>query len=215
MSHFQDFIRAHTQLMPIDFLPEITLHVAQKMEPLWKEMESSFGDPDCEPPFWAFAWAGGLGLSRHIMDHPELVKGKRVLDFAAGSGLVGIAAARAGAKKVWSCDIDPLSQAAIKMNADSNDVQLAPMKISYLKEPVRGIDVILAGDVCYDHLMAHRVVAWLRLCVRHGITVIMGDPGRAYVPRERIEVLATMTVPTSLALEDMAQREVQVLSLLG
>lgn len=215
MSHAQDFIHSHTKAAPIAYLSGLQLYQAEKLEPLWKDVENAFADPDCEPPFWAFAWAGGLGLSRYILDHPDCVAGQRVLDFAAGSGLVGICAAQSGAKKVWSCDIDPLAQEVLKLNASLNAVKIAPLEINYLKQPVKGIDVILAGDVCYDHLMAHRVVAWLRLCVRSGIKVLLGDPGRAYVPKERVETLATLTVPTSLALEDTDEREVQILSLLG
>lgn len=215
MSWEQDFIRAKTQPTVLGFLPEIQLHLAEKMEPLWKDVEAVTRDPECEPPFWAFAWAGGLGLSRYILDHPQSVVGLRVLDFASGCGLVGIAAAKAGAKRVRSCDIDPLAQAACKLNAALNGVALDPMTISYLKQPIKGVDLILAGDVCYDHLMAHRVLAWLRICARSGTKVILGDPGRAYVPREGVETLATLVVPTSLALEDTAERTVQILSLLG
>ncbi len=215
MIDYSSFIRAKTKAITNDFLPELTLHLADKMEPLWKEIELFIGDPDCEPPFWAFAWAGGLGLARHILDHPELVAGKRVLDFASGSGLVGLAASKAGAKKVRCCDIDPFAQAALKLNAALNQTSVELMEISYLKRPVKGVDVILAGDVCYDHLMAHRVISWLRLCASAGAQVVLGDPGRAYAPRDGVEPLAELIVPTLLALEDEPQRKVKILSLTG
>lgn len=215
MTDWQSFIRAHTEPQSLPFLPELTLNLAERMEPLWCALQIETQDSDCEPPFWAFAWAGGLGLARTILDYPDLVQGRRVLDFASGSGLVGFAAAKAGAKKVWCCDIDPVAQTAIQLNARLNALKVDLMAISYLKQPVKGVDVILAGDVCYDHLMAHRVLSWLRLCVRSGVQVLLGDPGRAYVPQEGVELIAELTVPTSLALEDEAQRKVNVFSLLG
>lgn len=207
------FILAHTTVETVPFVPELRLHLATQMEGLWLETESLLDDRDCEPPFWAFAWAGGLGLARYVLDHPETVRGLRVLDFASGSGLVGLAAAKAGAKTVWSCDIDPLAQEAARLNAVLNDVALGAMEVTYLKQPVKGVDVILAGDVCYDFAMAPRVVAWLRLCARNGTRVLLGDPGRAYVPTEGVEPLATYRVPTSLAVEDLPEREVRVLTL--
>ena len=209
------FITSRTTLAPLPYVPEISLHSATAMEPLWKELEALSQDPDCPPPFWAFAWAGGLGLARYLMDHPELVRGKRVLDFASGSGLVGLAAAKAGAGTVWACDSDPLAHAAIQINAQANAVTLHPYDAVTFKNPVRGVDVILAGDVCYDHLMAHRVLAWLRLCACDGTQVYLGDPARAYSPTDGIEVIARMMVPTLIALEDKPEREVSILRISG
>ena len=210
------FIREHAPLKPLSpFLPEIVLHQAQQMEELWQLLQSLAGDPELPPPFWAFAWAGGQGLARYVLDHPELVAGKRVLDFASGSGLVAIAAAKAGAARVLVCDIDPLANYACAANARENTVFLEELTLDDLKTVPKDIDVILAGDVCYEYLMAHRVVAWLRLCAAAGIKVLLGDPGRAYAPKENVTVLATYIVPTSLAIEEQKEREVQILTLLS
>jgi len=208
----QTFIRDNTSLTDLPFLPEMRLHLAERIDPLWKLIEQITDEDDCPPPFWAFPWAGGMGLARYILDHPEAVQGKRVLDFASGCGFVGIAAAKAGAKKVYSCDIDPLAQAACQMNAKENGVALEPMAITDLKRVPKGIDIILAGDVCYDHLMAHRVLAWLRLCAAEGTRVLLGDPSRAYAPQEAVQTLATYIVPTSLELEDKPERDVAILT---
>lgn len=214
-SEVTDFIHQHTALQSLaPFLPEVSLHLAERMEPLWESVQEAADHPDLPPPFWAFAWAGGLGLARYVLDHPECVAGKRVLDFASGSGLVGIAAAKAGAAKVYACDIDPLAQRAIPLNAQENGVVLEEMVVADMKKSPKGVDVILAADVCYEHLMAHRTVAWLRLCAAQGIMVLLGDPGRAYVPKEGIEAVASYTVPTSLAIEEQKEREVQILTLL-
>ncbi|MGE4351314.1 MAG: methyltransferase [Bdellovibrionales bacterium] len=211
-----DFIRAHTRETVLPFLPELKLALGENMEALWKETDLFTGDPEGEPPFWAFAWAGGMGLARYILDNPEVVAGKRVLDFAAGSGLVGLAAAKAGAAKVYSCDIDPLACEAAQLNAEQNNVKLAPYTVSNLKSPPQKIDLILAGDVCYDHLMAHRVLAWLRICVGEaGIPVLIGDPGRGYMPKEAVRERATLTVPTLLDLEDLPERSVHILEITG
>jgi predicted nicotinamide N-methyase len=215
MSTAETFIHEQTKLTALPHLPEIKLHLAEKMEPLWKAIEAASGDPDCPPPFWAFAWAGGQGLARYILDHPETVLGLRVLDFASGCGVVALAAAKAGAKKVWACDIDPLAQTSIQINAQENDVKIEDMAVSDFKRVPKDIDVILAGDVCYEHLMAHRTVAWLRLCALSGIKVFMGDPGRAYVPEDGVTQRAVLTVPTSLELEDGETRNVIVLELTG
>jgi len=204
------FIRARTRLAPVPLVPEISLFGAQALEPLWKELEALSGDPDCPPPFWAFPWAGGVGLARFVLDHPEHVRGKRVLDFASGSGLVGIAAALAGAKQVAACDIDPLAQAAGQLNAEANGVSVTVVGAVDFKRVPKGVDVILAGDVCYDHLMAHRSLAWLRLCAAAGVMVLLGDPARAYAPQDGVELLASVTVPTVLEIEDREEREVSI-----
>lgn len=213
MKSAQDFITSHTTLTVLDYLPQIRLHLASEMEPLWKDTEIFLDDTEAEPPFWAFAWAGGLGLSRFILDNPHVVADKNVLDFASGSGLVGIAAYLAGASNVYCCEIDPIAQEAIRMNASANDVTLKEMTITNPKFKPKGIDIILAGDVFYDHLMAYRVLGWLRHCAERGITVLLGDPGRAYKPKEGVVTLETYRVPTSLALEDVTERVVEVFKL--
>lgn len=211
----EDFIREYARLETSLFLPEIKLYVALAIEPLWHKLQSVTDDPDCPVPFWACPWAGGLGLARFILDNPEYVKGKRVLDFASGSGLVGIAAAMAGAKKVWACDIDELAQTAIGLNAKANGVDLDLMSIVDRKKPPKAVDVILAGDICYEHLMAHRTLAWLRLCAVNGQKAIIGEPGRAYAPKEGGEILATLTVPTNLEVEESETRSVDILEILA
>lgn len=209
----EEFIRKRTTLAPCAFVPEILLYSGEGMEALWKELQTSSGDPELPPPFWAFPWAGGLGLARFVLDHPEYVKGKRVLDFASGSGIVGLAAAKAGAKSVTCCDIDPFALEAIRLNASENNLVISLSSGIDFQTVPKGFDLILAGDVCYEHLMAHRSVAWLRRCVEAGLEAIIGDPGRAYTPQEGVTPLAHQTVPTSLELEDRMNRDVSILRL--
>jgi predicted nicotinamide N-methyase len=212
---YESIIRRETRLSSPSLLPEIKLHLADKVTPLWKIMQESLTDPDCAPPFWAFAWVGGLALARYILDHPEIVRGKRVLDFASGCGLGGIAAAKAGAKKVWFCDIDPFARQACRMNADVNGVMLKDWGQVDMNAAVKGIDIVIAGDVCYEHIMGHKTVAWLRLCAAAGVETLLADPGRAYAPSEGIQELARLTVPATLELEDAPTREVTLWRLEG
>ncbi|MCR4522918.1 MULTISPECIES: methyltransferase [Bosea] len=195
------FIRSHTRLLPVPHAPEIALHVAEEATELWQKTEDELAVIGLPPPFWAFAWAGGQALARYLLDNPQIVAGRRMLDFASGSGLVAIAAAKAGAGPVEACDIDAFAAAAIGINAAANGVTVA-LRCDDLIGRDEGWDVICAGDVCYEREMAERVIAWLEGLSARGATVLIGDPGRSYLPRERLEALATYEVPVTRALED-------------
>ena len=182
-------------------VPEIRLHLAEESLPIWQKTEEELGELNVPPPFWAFAWAGGQALARYVLDHAEVVAGKRVLDFAAGSGLVGIAAAKAGAARVEAAEIDAFAVIAMGMNAEANAVTLEIL-LGDLIGSDAGWDVILAGDVCYEQGMARRVIGWLEVLQARGATVLIGDPGRSYLPKARLEELATYMVPVVGALED-------------
>lgn len=195
------FIRQETALKPVPHVPEIVLHVADEAMTLWQKTEDELAEIGLPPPFWAFAWAGGQALARFILDHPDLVAGRRVLDFASGSGLVGIAAAKAGAVHVLCADIDPFARAAIALNARANGVTLASTLRDLIGEAGEW-DVILAGDICYERELAARVIAWLEAEQARGVTVLIGDPGRAYLPKARLQSLADYRVPVVGALED-------------
>lgn len=205
-----DFVRDNTTLTTTPLLPEIQLHLATEVTPLWQATEETLAATNLPPPYWAFAWPGGQAVARLLLDRPELVAGKSVLDFAAGTGLVGIAAMKAGAARVQSCDIDRFSLAAIALNAEANGVDVKPVSADLVGRPLPGIDVVLAGDVCYEKPMAERVTAWLREVAATGTLVLLGDPGRAYVPTGGIEMVARYTVPTSLELEDREARETTI-----
>jgi len=195
------FIRAETRLHPVPHAPEILLHVADEATALWARTEEELGAVGLPPPFWAFAWAGGQALARYVLDRPETVRGRTVLDFASGSGLVAIAAARAGAGRVEASDIDAFALAAIRLNARANGVAVEPVAEDLIGSD-RGWDTVLAGDICYERDLAARVVAWLEALARRGARVLVGDPGRSYLPRERLEALATYEVPVTRTLED-------------
>lgn len=202
------FVRAKTAIVAPPLVPEVRLHLATEVTPLWRATQTTLDKDNLPPPYWAFAWPGGQALARYILDHPDIVRGRRVLDFAAGGGLVAIAAARAGAAVVTASDIDPLAIAAIGLNAALNDVALASSSADPILAdmPAGAFDLVLAGDVCYEQPLAERAVRWLRTLVAHGIDVLLADPGRAYRPQEGIWELARYCVPTSLELEDCTER---------
>ena len=208
------FIRAHTRLLPVPYAPELALHVAEEATELWQKTEDELAVIGLPPPFWAFAWAGGQALARYLLDHPEVVAGRRMLDFASGSGLVAIAAAKVGATPVEACDIDGFAAAAIDINAVANGVAVTP-RCEDLIGRDEGWDVICAGDVCYEREMAERVIDWLSGLSARGATVLIGDPGRSYLPRERLEALATYEVPVTRALEDAEIKRSSVWRLAG
>ena len=195
------FIRAHTALRPVPHAPEIRLHVADEATALWQKTEEELGALGLPPPFWAFAWAGGQALARYLLDRPGLVAGKRVLDVASGSGLVAIAAARAGATAVDAADIDGFAVAAIALNADANGVTVTA-RLQDLVGADEGWDAIVAGDICYERDTAARIIDWLSSLSRRGALVLIGDPGRSYLPKDRLEALVTYEVPVTRALED-------------
>ena len=195
------FIRAETRLLPVPHAPEILLHVADEATELWRRTEEELGEIGLAPPFWAFAWAGGQALARYVLDHPESVRGKRVLDFASGSGLVAIAAMKAGAAEAAACDIDAFAVAAIALNAGANGVAVSPVQADLVGQD-GGWDAVLAGDICYERDLAARVTGWLMSLSARGATVLIGDPGRSYLPRESLENLAFYQVPVTRTLED-------------
>ncbi|RUM24918.1 methyltransferase [Rhizobium vallis] len=195
------FIRANTGLMAPPHVPEISLHLASEAHELWLKTEEELEAIGLPPPFWAFAWAGGQGLARYILDHPETVRGQRVLDFASGSGLVGIAAVMAGACEVTTSDIDPWAESALRLNAGANGVSLGFTGANLIGQAVDA-DIVLAGDVFYDRAFADALIPWFARLATEGKTVLVGDPGRSYLPRDRLEFRAVYQVPVTRALED-------------
>lgn len=205
----QAFILENTDLMRPPHVPEIVLHLATEAHDLWLKTEEDLEKIGLPPPFWAFAWAGGQGLARHILDHPETVAGKRVLDFASGSGLVAIAAKLAGASDVLAADIDPWAASAIALNATENGVVIRSTADDQIGKVV-GADVILAGDVFYDREFAAALIPWFTRLAGDGKLVLIGDPGRSYLPKDRLEQLAVYQVPVTRALEDSEVKKTTV-----
>jgi predicted nicotinamide N-methyase len=187
-------------------VPELSLHLASEVVPLWQATETSLAQSGLPPPYWAFAWPGGQALARHILDRGVQFRGERVLDLAAGCGIAGIAAAKAGAA-VEASEIDRFAVAAIRLNAEANDVSLTVIERDLLDDAPGGWSIILAGDLCYERPMAERVIRWLRANAEAGARVLLGDPGRAYRPEQGLEPVARYLVPTSLDLEDRLERE--------
>lgn len=207
------FILAHTRLQPVSHAPEISLWLADEITPIWRLTEEELGQLGVPPPFWAFAWAGGQALARYLLDHPEVVRGCRVLDFAAGSGLVGIAAMKAGAASALCADIDPFCAAAVALNAEANDVRLGFTAENLLDAEPPEVDLICAGDVFYERPMAERVIAWLKAARARGAEVLIGDPKRSYFPKGELVRLAEYEVPTTRELEDQAVKRSGVYAL--
>ncbi|WP_029911426.1 methyltransferase [Caulobacter sp. UNC358MFTsu5.1] len=207
------FILENTRLQAPPHTPELRLHLADEITPIWKLTEEALAEIGLPPPFWAFAWAGGQALARYILDHPGIVAGKRVIDFASGSGLVAIAAMKAGAAEVLAADIDVFCEAAIGLNAAANGVEAAFTEVDLLGAPPPAADLILAGDICYERPMAEAVMAWLAQGRTAGATVLIGDPGRTYFPKDGLEKLAEYQVPTTRELEDMAVKRTSVWTL--
>lgn len=205
----ESFIRANTSLIAPPHVPEIRLYLASEAHELWLKTEEELEAIGLPPPFWAFAWAGGQGLARYVLDHPETVARKRVLDFASGSGLVGIAASKAGAVKVMAADIDPWSQTAVRLNAAANSVLLDFDRTDLIGRDL-DVDVVLAGDVFYDRAFAEALVPWFETLAAEGKDVLVGDPGRAYLPKDRLEFCAVHEVPVTRALEDSEVKKTTV-----
>ncbi|RZM05617.1 MAG: methyltransferase [Sphingomonas sp.] len=197
------FIRANTRLLPVAHAPEIVLHVADEATELWQKTEDELAEIGLPPPFWAFAWAGGQALARYLLDNPEIAAGRRVLDFASGSGLVAIAAARSGAASVLASDLDAFAIAAIPLNAAANGVsgRIATSSADLIGT-VPDVDLVLAADIFYERDLAAAVGDWLGRLHAAGTTVLLGDPGRSYLPRARLEAIASYAVPVTRALED-------------
>ncbi|WP_437873091.1 class I SAM-dependent methyltransferase [Sorangium sp. So ce363] len=209
------FVARETAVACPPFVPEVKLHLATEVTPLWHATEAALTRAGVPPPYWAFAWAGGQALARYLLDHPATVSGKRVLDLASGGGVVAIAAVLAGAARVSAADIDPFAAAALRLNAALNGVTVDVITEDLTASAATAAwDVIVAGDVCYERAMVDRVLPWLRREAARATAVIVGDPGRAYCPSEAVEELARYQVPTSLDLEGREQRETRVLRLL-
>ena len=196
------FILANTRLQAPPHTPELRLHLADEVTPIWRMTEEELGEIGLPPPFWAFAWAGGQALGRYLLDHPDEVAGQRVIDFATGSGLVAIAAMKAGAASVLAADIDPFCAAAVSLNAEANGVTVGFTDANLLDAAPPAADLILAADICYEKPMAEAVMDWLGVARAAGARVLIGDPGRAYFPKSGLVRLAEYRVPTSRELED-------------
>jgi predicted nicotinamide N-methyase len=197
------FILRHTRQRPVPGLEEVRLHLADEVLPLWHAVQLETRDAEAALPYWAFAWGGGLALGRYLREHPEAVAGKRIFDLGAGSGLVAIAAMRAGAAEATGADIDPFAAAATEINARANGVRVAAMRRDVLDEEPPDVDVVLAGDTWYEAGLAERVQPWLRRAHERGIDVLIGDPGRRYLPSAELVQLASYEVRTTTELEDM------------
>ncbi len=206
------FVRRATRLQPVPDVPGLRLHLADDVAVASRLAAAELGQADPGLPFWAFAWAGGLGIARYLAEHPDEVAGRRVLDVGSGSGLCAIVAARAGASAVRAIDTDPLSEAAVALNARINEVHVGFTRIDPLSAPPPACDVILAGDVCYEQTMGTRMIEWLQVAASRGTRVLLGDPGRKYLP-PGLERLATYRVRTSTELEDAAVKETSVFTI--
>ena len=199
-------VRRLTRLRPVPGIPEIRLHLADEVEPVWAAIAATTpGDglpADAPIPFWAFAWSGGLGLARYVLDHSEEVRDRRVLDMAAGSGLVSIAAALGGATAVTAADIDPFAEAAVALNARANSVEVEFVGRDLLAERPPKPDVLLAGDTWYESRLGERMLPWLRAAAAGGVRILVGDPGRRYLPADAFVEIAAYDVETTTELED-------------
>ena len=209
----QAFILENTRVQSPPHTPELSLHLADEVTPIWRMTEEALAEIGLPPPFWAFAWAGGQALARYVLDHPDEVAGKRVVDFASGSGIVGIAAMRAGAGHVLATDIDPFCGAALAVNGELNGVRIDFTDQNLLDVPPPDVDVILAGDICYEKPLATQVMDWLAAAHVRGTRVLIGDPGRSYFPRVGLEKLAEYEVPTTRELEDREVKKTAVWTL--
>jgi predicted nicotinamide N-methyase len=199
--HPAAFVRANTALLAPPLVPELRLHLAHEALPLWEKTEEALSEVGVPPPYWAFAWAGGQALARYLLDNPRVVTGKSVLDVASGSGLVAIAALKAGATAVLANEIDAFALAAIAANAAANEVVLQTTGTDMIGED-SGWDVVLAGDVFYERPLAQRLLPWFQTLARRGATVLVGDPGRSYFSKQDFDELASYAVPVTRALED-------------
>lgn len=204
------FVAENTRPIRPPHVPEIELSLADDAVDLWHRTEADLEAMGLPLPFWAFAWAGGQALARYVLDHPEDVAGRRVCVFAAGSGLEAIAACRGGAARVVATDIDPYARVAMALNAARNGVDFAISAEDLIGDPLDDFDVVLLGDVFYEQPMAAMVAEWAGALARSGRTVLVGDPGRSYLPHERLDPIAEYQVPTTRALEDSEVKHTRV-----
>jgi predicted nicotinamide N-methyase len=205
----RDFVLANTALIAPPLVPEIRLHLATEVVPLWRKTEEELEAEGVPPPYWAFAWAGGQALARYVLDHPESVARKRVLDFGSGSGLLAIAATKSDAAGVLAVDIDRFAGAAIVLNAEANNVHVETTNEDIIDSD-GGWQTVLVGDMCYERPLAERLLVWLHKLTERGATVLLGDPGRSYFPKSGVEKLETYRVQTTRDLEDREIRETSV-----
>jgi predicted nicotinamide N-methyase len=196
------FIRANTKLLPVPLVPEIRLHIAEESLPIWQKTEEELGAMNIPPPYWAFAWAGGQALARFLLDNPAMVAGRSVLDLGSGSGLVAIAAAKAGAARVLAADIDALALAAIGLNAAANGVTLETTADDLLDAPPGIFDIVLVGDLFYERPLAERALPFVMAAHAQGAQVLAGDPRRSYFSPDRFRQLTEYSVPVTRELED-------------
>ena len=210
MTDTEAFIRTHTRALPVPSLPSIQLYQADEVTPLWLMTEQDMATQRLAPPFWAFAWSGGQALARYILEHPEIVRRRRVLDIACGSGLVGIAAMQAGAQSVLCNDIDAYAGAAVALNAELNGVQMAFTGDNLLAGPIPDVDIILAGDICYEKPMTDAMLTYFRRAAPHKIEVYIGDPHRTYFPKTGLIRLADYDILTNADIEDAAIKPASV-----
>ena len=208
----EGFIRANLALERPAMVPEFRLWLASEYVPIWQATEAWLEEQNVDPPYWAFCWPGGQAIARYLLDHPDAVRGKRVIDFAAGSGVSAMAAAQAGAASVVANDIDLLSLVAARLNAAANGLAVGLSADDWLAKPETApeADVVIAGDVCYEREMSARALAWLRGHANAGRLVLLGDPGRNYFSAQGLEELARYEIPTSLQLENRGMRETVV-----
>jgi predicted nicotinamide N-methyase len=207
------FVLRHTRLRPVPDLEEIRLHLADDALTLWHAVQLETGDPDAALPYWAFAWSGGLAIGRYLRDRPETVAGRRVFDLGSGSGICAIASMLAGATDATGADIDPFAIAAIDLNARANRLRVSVVRRDILSDEPPDADVILAGDCWYEGQLAERVMPWLQQAADRGIEVLLGDPGRRYLPVGNLVKLATYDVRTTTELEDLEFKQGRVYAL--
>jgi predicted nicotinamide N-methyase len=197
-----DFVRANTELIAPPLVPEICLYLAAESLPIWRKTEEELGRMNVPPPYWAFAWAGGQALARFLLDNPDQVAGRRVLDLGAGSGITSIAAMKAGATHAIASDIDALALAAIALNAEANAVEVETTAADLLARAPDALDVVLVGDLFYERVLAERVLAFVEAARQRGAEVLVGDPRRSYFPSDRFRQVALYSVPVTRELED-------------
>jgi predicted nicotinamide N-methyase len=207
---FAHFIAANTKLIAPPHVPEIRLHLAEESLPIWQKTEDELGEMNVPPPFWAFAWAGGQALARYLLDHPHEVAGKPVLDLGTGSGLVAIAAMKAGAASVLAADIDRMALAAVRLNAEANAVTVAVTPADLLSDPPGAFGTILVGDLFYERDLAQRVMTFIAAAEQAGARVLVGDPARSYFPSDAFVQLAVYEVPVTRELEDALVKKTAV-----
>lgn len=209
------FIVDNTRILAPPLVPEIILHLAEESLPIWRRTEEELGAMNLPPPFWAFAWAGGQALARYVLDHPELVRGRRVLDLGAGSGVAAVAAAHCGAAHVLAADVDAISLVAAEMNAAANGLSIATTADDLLDRPPPPCDVLIIGDLFYERSLAARALAFAETAAASGATVLVGDPRRSYFPLTRFVEVAEYRVPVTRELEDSEIKRTGVWRLAG